>query len=72
MVTLSQTKGQPIATPVLGGIKARRREASTTGWQALFGKCLSSWASGHPLVSQTLNNCSSSIPMFLRLERKSA
>jgi hypothetical protein len=26
MVTLSQTKGQPIATPVLGEIKARRRE----------------------------------------------
>ena len=26
MVTLSQTKGQPIATPVLGEIKARMRE----------------------------------------------
>ncbi len=26
MVTLSRTKGQPIATPVLGEIQARRRE----------------------------------------------
>jgi hypothetical protein len=79
MVTLTRTlgqylknKGQPIATPMLGEIKARRREGFHNRLQALLGKCLSSWASGHSLVSQTLNNWSSDTPMFLRLERKSA
>jgi hypothetical protein len=79
MVTLTQIisqylkdKGQPIATPAPGEIEARRKAGFHNGWHVLSGEGLSSWASGHLLVSQTLNNWSSGTPASLRPERRPA
>jgi hypothetical protein len=57
MVTLSQTKEQPIATPVLGEIKARRREGfhnrlASMVWKMSFQ--LGFWSSSGFADSQQL------------------